>query len=147
MKLYVLRDAAAKGFNKNSNVSNSLQNLMLQHHLPWPRAAEGLNEDDVLDEPKQRARIELKHKILERYQQKQPVIDSERQLFRKIVDENIIVIYTVSAYCDAEEESLCRQYDRDFSLKSTTVKSTAVKAEVMAQSSSNMLLESAIQAV
>ncbi|EER43787.1 conserved hypothetical protein [Histoplasma capsulatum H143] len=133
---------------------------------------------------KQRARIELKRKILERYRQEQPVVDSERQLSGKVVDEDvrselersgymtpeqmimidavltlppktpeeelqrrITAIHAVSAYCGAEEGPLCRRRSRCSSSRPTTVKPTAVKAEVMAQPSSNMLLESAVRAV
>ncbi|OJD25505.1 hypothetical protein ACJ73_03128 [Blastomyces percursus] len=295
-KPYVLRDAAAKGFNESPDVSDSLQNLMLQHasidtflkhyldrnitadvlsiyrglepqkalmrmvcsmsrsidpRRPWkltPEQSRSVNhqphilkiartvahlkkrrdstaswhqgrmgqrhrrkaEKDRrweekyrrrvekherreeryhkavrrLRSEKQRARIELKRKILERYRQEQPVVDSERQLSGKVVDEDvrselersgymtpeqmimidavltlppktpeeelqrrITAIHAVSAYCGAEEGPLCRRRGRCSSSRPTTVKPTAVKAEVMAQPSSNVLLEPAVRAV
>ncbi|OJD22468.1 hypothetical protein ACJ73_06185 [Blastomyces percursus] len=295
-KPYVLRDAAAKGFNESPDVSDSLQNLMLQHasidtfvkhyldrnitadvlsiyrglepqkalmrlvcsmsrsidpRRPWkltPEQSRSVNHQPHIlkiarrvahlkkrrdstaswlrgrmgqryrrkaekdrrweekyrlrvkkherrDEryhkavrrlrnEKQRARIELKRNVLERYRQEQPVVDSERQLSGKVIDEDvrselersgymtpeqmimidavltlppktpeeelqrrITAIHAVSAYCGAEEGPLYCRRGRGSSPKPTTVKPTAVKAEAMAQPSSNMLLESAVRAV
>ncbi|EDN05111.1 predicted protein [Histoplasma mississippiense (nom. inval.)] len=214
-KPYVLRDAAAKGFNESSDVSDSLQNLMLQHasidtflkhyldrnitadvlsiyrglepqkalmrmvcsmsrsidpRRPWkltPEQSRSVNDQPPIlkiarrvahlkkrrdstaswlrgrvgqryrrkaekdrrweakyrrrvekherrDEryhkavrrlrnEKQRARIELKRKILERYRQEQPVIDSERQLSGKVVDEDVRSALERSGYMTPEQ--------------------------------------------
>ncbi|EDN09785.1 predicted protein [Histoplasma mississippiense (nom. inval.)] len=214
-KPYVLRDAAAKGFNESPDVSDSLQNLMLQHasidtflkhyldrnitadvlsiyrglepqkalmrmvcsmsqsidpHRPWkltPEQSRSVNDQPHIlkiarrvahlkkrrdstasllsgrvgqryrrkaeknrrweakyrrrvekherrDEryhkavrrlrsEKQRARVELKRKILERYRQEQPVIDSERQLSGKVVDEDVRGALERSGYMTPEQ--------------------------------------------
>ncbi|KKZ66102.1 hypothetical protein EMCG_08141 [[Emmonsia] crescens] len=295
-KPYVLRDAAAKGFNESPDVSDSLQNLMLQHasidtflkhyldrnitadvlsiyrglepqkalmrmvcsmsrsidpRRPWrltPEQSRSVNHqphilkisrrvghlkerrdstagwlrgrmgqkyrrkagkgerwekkyrsrvekherrEEIYHEgvrrlrsEKQRARIQLKREILERYQREQPVIDSERQLSGQVIDEDvqselvrseymspermimidailtlppetpeaelqrrITAIHGVSGYCGVEEGPLCRRRGRVSAPKPTTAKPTAVKAEAIGQPSSNMLLESAVQAV
>ncbi|ODH52419.1 hypothetical protein GX48_01482 [Paracoccidioides brasiliensis] len=60
MKLYVLRDGAAKAFNKSREyppvlpfplAAPILSPLTTSGHLLWPQAAEGADEDAVLNEP------------------------------------------------------------------------------------------------
>ncbi|PQE05390.1 C2H2 finger domain-containing protein [Rutstroemia sp. NJR-2017a BBW] len=117
-KPYVLRDGAAKALNESSDVSDSLQNLILQHssidtflkhyldrriNADLLKIHRGMKPEKELMSPKeenyhkacrrlrnekQRQRRLLLVEIVDRFKKEQPVIESERQLLGKVVDED-----------------------------------------------------------
>ncbi|CAI7627730.1 unnamed protein product [Penicillium palitans] len=109
-KLYCLRYGVAKAFNDSPDVSNELQNVMLQY---------ASIDTFVRHYSVGRQRNRLIRENLERYKNEQLVIDSERQLSGKVVDEEVLVALERTGYMTLQYMTLI---DTVLTMPGTTIK-------------------------